>query len=252
MAIQQYSQGKNILDYAIDPKLEVRIETGIEFFDNAFDSHLGKGLTPSGTLLLSGMSSCGKTTCMIQVMNALSQRDDCVCLFNSTEQKKEQVRSCVNRMGIETGFYFGQDRLIGDILLHAEMIREENPGKQLILCCDSLQTIDDGKYADGTINNATNLRVCQYLIEYCQSNYTIGIMIGQVTKDGDFAGKNRILHEVDQHMHLYFDLAKRSPTYGERIMELKKNRFGTVGAITIFGIDKKGLYEKGTYEHIDE
>ena len=68
---------------------------------------------------------------------------------------------------------------------------------------------------------------------------------GQVTKSGDFAGKQQVKHTVDVHCHLFIDEAKNSETYGERLFEIQKNRFGCSGKRYILGMEKRGLYEKG-------
>ena len=63
----------------------------------------------------------------------------------------------------------------------------------------------------------------------------------------DFAGKQTILHAVDVRGQLYIDNEKKSETYGERIFEITKNRFGCSGKSYVLGIQKTGLYEKGSF-----
>ena len=50
---------------------------------------------------------------------------------------------------------------------------------------------------------------------------------------------------IDVHGHIYIDQSKKSETYGERIFEVTKNRFGCSGRSYILGIRRDGLYEKG-------
>ena len=76
--------------------------------------------------------------------------------------------------------------------------------------------------------------------------WRIVCFIGQVTKSGDFAGKQTILHAVDVRARLFIDEEKRAETYGERIFEITKNRFGCSGRSYVLGIAKTGLYEKGS------
>ena len=125
------------------------------------------------------------------------------------------------------------------------MIRAAHPDKQVFVLQDSLQTMDDGKYA-GATNSMTTVRCTEMLTDWAKSNYGIVCFIGQVTKGGDFAGKNTILHAVDVRAHLYLDQEKKSETYGERIFEITKNRFGTSGLAYVLGIGRQGLYEKGS------
>ena len=132
-----------------------------------------------------------------------------------------------------------------DLLKHAEKLRKANPGKQLFVLQDSLQTLDDGKY-NGATNSMTPVRCVEMLTDWAKSTYGIVCFIGQVTKGGDFAGKQTILHAVDVRGHLYIDDEKKSETYGERLFEITKNRFGCSGKRFVLGIGKAGLYEKGT------
>jgi predicted ATP-dependent serine protease len=55
------------------------------------------------------------------------------------------------------------------------------------------------------------------------------------------AGKQEIKHAIDVHMHLGMDTDKRSDTYGQRIAEIQKNRFGTAGIYLEFNLTSAGL-----------
>ncbi|NBT35349.1 MAG: hypothetical protein EBT03_07395, partial [Betaproteobacteria bacterium] len=93
-------------------------------------------------------------------------------------------------------------------------------------------------------------RAIEMLTDFCKETYAIGITIGQVNKAGEFAGKQQIKHAVDVHAHLALDLQKSSETYGERIFEVQKNRFGANGKRYVLGMGKDGLYEKGHFETV--
>jgi hypothetical protein len=107
--------------------------------------------------------------------------------------------------------------------------------------------LDDGKYANGGTNSMSTVRATEMLTDWAKTNYGVVIFIGQVTKSGDFAGKQTILHAVDVRGQLYIDNEKKSETYGERIFEITKNRFGCSGKSYVLGIQKTGLYEKGSF-----
>jgi predicted ATP-dependent serine protease len=96
----------------------------------------------------------------------------------------------------------------------------------------------------------TAVRCVEILTDWAKANYGVVIFIGQVTKSGDFAGKQTILHAIDVRGRLYIDEDKRSETYGERIWEITKNRFGCSGKSYVLGMSKKGLYEKGHFETV--
>ena len=151
------------------------------------------------------------------------------------------------RLGLQSGFIVGQDTNVELVLEHADSLRKAHPGKQVFILQDSLQTLDDEKWNDGA-NSMTAMRCTEMLTDWAKSNYGVVIFIGQVNKDGEFSGKNGILHAVDVRGQLYIDKKKSSETYGERIFEISKNRFGCSGRAFILGIRREGLYEKGSFE----
>ena len=197
-----------------------------------------------------GRNGAGKTTMCLQLANAITASGN-VCLFNTAEESLFQVRKVAKRLGMQDGFVAGQDSLVADILEHADHLRKANKGKQVFLIIDSLQTLDDGKYKDGFTNSMSQVRATEMITNWCKENFGVAIIIGQVTKGGEFAGKQQIKHTVDAHAHLFIDDKKNSETFGERLFEVQKNRFGCSGKTFILGIEKKGLYEKGTISYND-
>lgn len=246
-------RGSNILDIVVPDALRHKKLTGINWFDDALG---GGGFTPSTCMMLSGGPGCGKTTLIIQLADAIAKAGN-IALLNTTEESLYQVRLVAERLKLQHGFVAGQDTLASDVLSHANFLRVQNPGKQVFLLQDSLQTLNDGFYKDGAINGASALRCCEMLCRWVKKpikcddgteNYGICIFISQVTKNGDFAGKNSIKHTIDVHGNLFFDDDKKSETYGERLFEIQKNRFGSNGKTYIVGLDKEGLHEKGHFQ----
>jgi DNA repair protein RadA/Sms len=236
--------GTNINDIELPEHLKITHKTGIDMLDNAFG---GEGVTPSASILLSGGSGCGKTTLMLQLCDAWTKQGH-IALFNTNEEAASQVKKTVLRLGLQDGFFVGQDRLVPDMLEHTALLAKKYPGRRILLVGDSLQTLDDGYYANGGTNSNTQVRVTQMMIKWAKNTHNIAVIIGQVNKNGDFAGKNMVKHAVDVHLHMFHDKAKKSETYGERILETQKNRYGYSGTEIIFGIDgRKGVYEKPNY-----
>lgn len=243
VTIKDWKRNRNILDLNIPPELERTAKTGIDWFDDA----LGEGVTPSSSILFTGGSGAGKTTLMLQLANCLTSLGH-IALFNTGEESLYQVRKVGKRLGLQYGFIGGQDVKVKDILSHCDELRAKNPGKQLFVIGDSLQAMDDGFYQNGAINSMSQVRSTEIMTDYCKEHYAIAVLIGQVNKNGDFAGKMAIKHLVDVHMHLWIDDIKKSDTYGERLFTVSKNRFGANGKTFILGMDgKRGLYEKGRY-----
>jgi DNA repair protein RadA/Sms len=241
VGMKNWQNGTNILELDVPPELERTVKTGVGFVDDALG---GEGATPSSSILFTGTPGAGKTTVCLQLANAITATGN-VCLFNTAEESLFQVRKVAKRLSLNSGFVAGQDTQVDKVLEHAKVLQKANPGKQLFMILDSLQTLDDGFYKNGTTNSMTQVRATEMITDFCKENYAVAMIIGQVTKNGDFGGKMQIKHTVDVHAHLYIDDEKKSETYGERIFEVQKNRFGSSGKRYILGIGTRGLFEKG-------
>lgn len=239
VGIENIEFGTNILDIEVPEPLRNRAKVGIDWFDEA----CGKGIVPSSVMMLTGGPGAGKTTMLLQLADAITSAGH-VCLYNTGEESLYQVAMVVERLKLTNGFFVGQDTMCSELLDKASALVEVNKGKQVFILQDSLQTLDDGKYSNGT-TGATPLRCAEMLTDWAKSTYGIVVFIGQVNKHGEFAGKNGILHAIDVRAKLAIDNDRRSPTFGERIFEVTKNRFGSAGGAYVLGLDSSGLYEKG-------
>lgn len=252
VGIPGLKRGSNILDIKVPAALRRRQRLDISWFDDALG---GEGFTPSTCMMLTGGPGCGKTTLILQLADAVTRSGN-IALVNTGEESLYQIRLVAERLGLAHGFVPGQDTLTSDVLAHADFLRAKNPGKQVFLFQDSLQTLDDGYCKNGATSGMTPVRCCEMLTSWVkkpvrqgdEEGYSVCVFVGQVTKNGDFAGRNGIKHMVDIHGHLYFDDDKKSETYGERIFEVQKNRYGCNGRSYIIGLDKDGLHEKGHFE----
>ncbi|NDD98060.1 MAG: hypothetical protein EBZ93_11275 [Actinobacteria bacterium] len=240
VGVKGLKRGTTISNIEVPEALRARKKTGIEWFDDALG---GEGFVPSSVMMLTGTPGAGKTTMLLQLADAITKAGH-IALYNTGEESLYQVKMVSERLGLSGNFVVGQDTMVTDLLAHADHLRKANPGKQVFILQDSLQTLDDGKWANGA-NSMTAVRCTEMLTDWAKANYGVVIFIGQVTKSGDFAGKQTILHAIDVRGRLYIDEDKRSETYGERIWEVTKNRFGCSGKAYILGINKRGLYEKG-------
>ena len=241
VGLKNFKRGTNIAAIEVPQALRDRKPVGIEWFDDAIG---GEGFVPSSVMMLTGTPGAGKTTMLLQLANSITGAGH-VCLYNTGEESLYQVKMVAERLRLKNGFVVGQDTLAEDLLNHADQLRKANKGKQVFILQDSLQTLDDGKYG-GSTNSMTPVRCVEMLTDWAKANYGIVAFIGQVTKDGDFAGKQTILHAVDVRGQLFIDEQKKSETYGERIFEVTKNRFGCSGKSYILGMERAGLFEKGS------
>jgi DNA repair protein RadA/Sms len=232
--------GTNILEIDVPEQLEKTYSTGMDFIDDAFG---GKGMTPSTACLFTGTPGAGKTTLMMQLANAITKSGN-VALFNTAEESLYQIRKVAKRLRLKYGFICGSERMVDELINNAKKIQEKDPSKQLFIIADSLQTLDDGKYANGTINSMTQVRCLEKLCQFAKDTYAIIIVIGQVNKNGELAGKQVLKHMIDAHCHLYVDTDRRSETYGERLFEVQKNRFGCSGIEYVLNMSAHGFKER--------
>jgi DNA repair protein RadA/Sms len=234
----------NILDIGLPTELENAISTGWQHFDALC---AGDGMIPSTVAILTGLPGSGKTTFAIQLADAITGTGN-LALYNTCEESIYQVRRTAKRMDLKHGFIPSYHNDVNDILAHAEAIRAENPGKQLFLFIDSLQTVEcneiDSKTGKVYSQQAQTIQSAWRLAEWAKKNYTNAIIIGQVTKDGTFAGKQEVKHAVDMHISLHLDTDRRSETYGDRVAMVEKNRFGSGGLYFPYEVTSRGIHFK--------
>lgn len=230
----------NILSIDVPKELETNVPTGMAHIDRLFG---GDGITPSTASLITGIPGSGKTTVMLQLADSLTGQGH-VCLYNTTEESLYQVRRVTKRLGLTNGFIVGQDKSIYDILEHIEGLRAKAaPGQKVILIQDSIQCLEipriDGQKGRPLSGDKATLASLAFLVKWAKETYNIFLGIGQVTKEGQFAGKNTIRHAVDCHMHLGYEIdqnGKETP-----IIEMTKNRFGPSGLYYNFNLSETGF-----------
>lgn len=229
----------NILDIIIPKQLEKNISTGIPHIDALC---AGDGITPSTVMLLTGLPGAGKTTLELQLADAITGKGH-KALVNTCEESLYQVRKTAKRLNLKNGFIPSYYYEVHDIIAHADKVRLKYPDKQLFLFVDSLQKIefDSGRAGRPLSQQNAAVEATIELAAWAKQNYSIVVLIGQVTKDGTFAGKQELKHDIDVHMHLGVDTDKKSDTYGERIAGTEKNRFGISGVFLTYEIKSEGI-----------
>lgn len=272
---EKLKYGLNILEVQVPPQLRVRCPVAttakskaMKWFDDALG---GKGLTPSCVMMLTGVPGGGKSTMMLMIADALTgaqynwdqertaegnwvnkrvplgTNNRHQVIYNSGEESVFQIAMVAERLKLTHGFHVGNDMSSSELFARRDRVASEHPNSRIIILQDSLQTLDDGKYAGGT-NSASPVRSCKQLTAHAKKTYDCVVFVGQVNKSGEFSGSNKIKHDTDVHGHLYFDKDKRSDSFGERLFTAQKNRFGCCGRTYMLGMDDRGLFEKGRFE----
>ena len=232
-----FAAGTKMSSIEVPSALRIKRLSGIDWLDEAFG---GKGFTPTMTTMLTGGPGCGKSTLLRQMASAF-QGEGYVVVYNSGEENLFQSKLSCERLGLEhLDFQVAEETHLPTLLTFLDQVKLANPNKQLVYLQDSLQTLDDGKYSNGT-NGMTPVRCACKIVDWTQANFALSFFIGQATKSGEFAGKNEIKHAVDAHAQLYRDKAKKSPTFGQLFFEVPKNRWGVTGEAFLMTLGGRGL-----------
>ncbi len=232
--------GTNILNIKVPKQLRSKVKCGIKFIDDALG---GDGFTPSAVTFFTGTPGAGKTTMMLKMADALTAKG-AVVVFNTAEESLFQVKLVAERLNLKHGFHAGQETSVPKLLEFCDELRNKrgNKNKPFFLIVDSLQTLDDGKYANGGGGRAKDRRCLSMITDYCKSNYSNAIVIGQVNKSGQMAGSNVLKHMVDSMMTLSVE-EKDVDLRGCRVLQMVKNRFGGAGGTFFLDLQSKGFRE---------
>ena len=234
--------GTNILDIEVPKELRNKFKTGLDYIDAAYG---GEGFTPSAVTLFTGTPGAGKTTMMLKLANAITRAGG-IAMFNTAEESLYQVKLVAERLQLGAGFVCAQETNVPRLLRQCNALRKKNPGKAFFLIIDSLQCMDDGKYArkDGStyINGGSAVRALGLITNWCKKYFTNAVVIGQVNKGGQMAGSNKLKHMVDAMLELTVE-EKDPDLRGCRVLQMVKNRFGGAGATFYLELNKRGFKE---------
>jgi DNA repair protein RadA/Sms len=229
--------GTNILNINVPSALRSKVKTGVDYIDGSFG---GQGMTPSQVTLFTGTPGAGKTTMMLGLCNSISANGG-VAVFNTGEESLYQVKMTAERLKLRHGFAVGEETHVPTLLEKCDELRAKNPNKPFVLVVDSLQTLNDGKYGADYTNSRTPERALAMITDWCKENYACAIIIGQVGKNGQFAGRNVLKHMVDSMLTLTVEEDAKSELYGCRVLEMVKNRFGGAGHRFYMDLKKGGF-----------
>jgi DNA repair protein RadA/Sms len=195
-----------------------------------FDRVLGGGLIPGSVILVGGEPGIGKSTLALQLAARLAQ--DAPVLYISGEESPGQIKLRAQRLQIEdASIFIVHEQNLAAIRDH---IRKTAASAVIV---DSIQTV----LPDGSAGLGTTYQVGQATFELSQLARAQKIpilLIGHVTKAGEFAGPKAIEHLVD--VALYIEGGRDSDV---RIVRAVKNRFGSTEEIGVFQMTEGGLRE---------
>ena len=211
---------------AIEATEVARTASGVEELDRV----LGGGVVEGGVVLIGGDPGIGKSTLLLQAMDAL-QRRGLPTLYVTGEESGAQVALRSRRLGLDAS----QVNVLAEIQLEKILatIEATQPAVGVI---DSIQTVysDQLSSAPGSV---AQVRECAaHLTRLAKATGIAIILVGHVTKEGALAGPRVLEHMVDTV--LYFEGDTHSSF---RLVRAIKNRFGAVNEIGVFAMTERGL-----------
>ena len=219
-------------------KIKILESENIKTYIEEFDKVVGDGLTRGSLVLLGGQPGVGKSTLVMSVANAVAKQNNQRVLYVSGEENSGQIQKRASRLNIDN------DKI--GILIENNLqtiIEYTNHYKPTLVIIDSIQTTYSSELSatPGSINQLREV-THELLKDYKKKNVTL-IIIGHVTKDGEIAGPKFLEHMVDSV--IYFE---KNESNENRILRVKKNRFGSTDEVGFFKMQKNGLKELGPDE----
>ena len=211
---------------AIEATDIARAPSGIDELDRV----LGGGIVEGGVVLIGGDPGIGKSTLLLQALDAL-QRAGLPTLYVTGEESGAQVALRSRRLGLD----HSQVNVLAEIQLEKILATIESM-QPAVAVIDSIQTVysDQLTSAPGSV---AQVRECAAHLTRCAKASGVAIvLVGHVTKEGALAGPRVLEHMVDTV--LYFE----GDTHSQfRLVRAIKNRFGAVNEIGVFAMTEKGL-----------
>lgn len=203
-----------------------RLASGIAELDRV----VGGGLVRGSVLLLAGEPGIGKSTLVLQLVDALAGVGR-KCLLATAEESLEQVSLRARRLGLRRGEMKAMATASLDAVLAA--CTAESPD---VVIVDSIQTLEDGSLEQAA-GSPVQVRECAHrLVRLGKTSGTTVIIVGHVTKDGGVAGPKTLEHVVDAVLSLE---GERTGTL--RLLRATKNRFGSCEETGVFVMSETGL-----------
>lgn len=202
----------------------------------AIDAILGGGLVKGGLYLLGGDPGAGKSTLLLQLAILFSQSRKTA--YVTSEETVEMITDRALRLALP-------EDSAGLAIYGTAEIDLIVKGLNTHLFIDSLTMMQTGEIKSG-MGSPNQAKACAHaLMKYARDKNRTVVMVGQVTKDGGFAGPKMVEHLVD--CLLYLDVLEPSDHVQEgageprRLRVVTKNRYGAANGAFQMVMTETGL-----------
>ena len=203
-----------------------RLPTGLDELDRV----LGGGVVEGGVVLIGGDPGIGKSTLLLQALDAL-QRAGADTLYVTGEESGAQVALRAQRLGLVGS----QVNVLAEIQLD-KILATLDSQRPAVAVIDSIQTVYSEQLTSAPGSVAQVRECAAHLTRAAKASGVTVVLVGHVTKEGALAGPRVLEHMVDTV--LYFEGDTHSSF---RLVRAIKNRFGAVNEIGVFAMTEKGL-----------
>ncbi len=203
-----------------------RFSSGIDELDLV----LGGGIVPGSLVLVGGEPGIGKSTLLLQVLDAVSRERPVMLVCG--EESAAQVKMRAERICASPD----------DVLVMAETELEPvaaavQNARPAVVVVDSIQTLYDAELTSAP-GSVSQVRECTAAFQRLAKQLgTAVFLVGHVTKDGSIAGPRVLEHMVDTVLQFEGD---RNRFF--RTLRAAKNRFGSTNELGVFEMDGDGLH----------
>jgi DNA repair protein RadA/Sms len=205
-----------------------RIASGIGELDRV----LGGGLVAGSLVLLGGDPGVGKSTLLLQALDAVACAGH-AALYVSAEESVRQVGLRAQRLGAVSPRLL----LLGETELE-QIVTAAGEAQPEVMVVDSVQAAR-GAALDSMAGSIGQVReVAGRLLDLAKGRAIATVLVGHVTKDGALAGPKALEHVVDTV--LSFEGERGTPL---RLLRAQKNRFGPTDEVGVFEMGPEGLRE---------
>ncbi len=216
---------KPLSEISFDSKKRIPTDIG------EFDRVLGGGLIPGSVTLLGGDPGIGKSTLLLQAASNIANRGK--VLYISGEESSKQLKMRAERLNLSA-----EDLIIYSGQSLEKAVTHLNELDPICVIVDSIQSLQSSDNSSSLGSTKQVRELGREFTRIAKKKEIATLLIGHITKSGDFSGPKTIEHLVDST--IYFE-GKRDNNV--RLMRPTKNRFGSTRLLGLFQMTENGLQE---------